>query len=85
MPLKTNPVRLSELSPRTFLEYQGTIVTAEDVRNLLKNGELKEDVYIVTDDFISSILSQAYKDYQNGISSNILSAPNNGEKVILDL
>lgn len=85
MPIKTNQVRLSDLSPGTFLEYQGGIVTAEDIRELLKNDEIEEDVYMVSDDWVTNILHQAYDDYQNGITNNVLSAPNNGMKIILDL
>lgn len=78
-------IKLSELNPGTLVEYRGEIKSAEEIKALVISGNIEGNVFIVTDDCISNILEKSYNLYKNGIASDIISAPNNGEKILLDL
>lgn len=77
-------IKLSNLSPNKLLECNGKVITAEKAIEMVREGkELK--LHLLTDNFLRIILDKAHDDHTRGIERGILSAPNNGEEVIVDI
>jgi hypothetical protein len=78
-------IKLSSLSPNTMIECNGQITTVENVISKIKQGNVVDNLYLVDDNFITTVLSKAHEDHVNGKETGFISAPNNGEKVINDI
>ncbi len=77
-------VKLSTLQMGTYVDCNGEVTTVEGAIKRVKNGESIE-VYLISDEYISSILKQAHDNHKKGIMSAKLSAPNKGAKVVVDI
>ncbi|MEZ2660518.1 hypothetical protein [Aneurinibacillus aneurinilyticus] len=78
-----NGIKFSELREGQYVEHDGEIITKDKALEIFKLGTDKP-MYTVTQDFISSILKQVYKDGVNGVDKEVYTALNHGQLIIFE-
>ncbi|WP_103111012.1 hypothetical protein [Brevibacillus reuszeri] len=76
-------IKFSELRPGTYIGHGEDVITQEEA---LKRHEQGDEIPMltITEEFISSVLQQAYKDDVNGIERESYYAPNKGQLIVFD-
>lgn len=78
-------VKLSSIPPNTMLVCNGEIVSVEYIKSLISSGRKVSDIFTVSQNYIVSILKNVYKDHINGVTKDVYNAPNQGDKVVIDI
>lgn len=76
-------VKLSELREGTMIDVDGEVFHKHTVIEMIKRGKALPLMYVITDEWTASILSQAFNDKSNDTES--YTAPNKGELIELDI
>jgi hypothetical protein len=77
-------IKISELRPGSFIAYGSEVITQEEAIKRYQQCD-ETPMFTISQDFILSVLQQAYEDSANGIDREEYAAPNKGLLIVFDI